>query len=476
MASRDEPSDPREALAAAEAAHLAARRTGGTPRAGARSEAESGARDRHQHGGGGHGYDRRGDEGFREDRPGAETRRGRRPAAVDRQRAGRRRPPVALAAVVAATTAAAVSFAPVAAIVTLLRLADGGEAALAAPARLAAAAWLLAHGVPLQAGPGQVGLLPLALSLLAAWRVARAGVHVTRAIGARHTGSWRRALIASGATGLAYGFIGLAVAAIAAGPGWWAEPLRAGATLAGFGFLAASYGSLRTTGVLARLVDRTPDVIRDGLRAGGVAGLLVLAAGAATAGIGIAVAGAAAADTLAAYGTGVAGQAGLTLVCLAYAPNLAVWAAAYLVGPGFLVGTGTVVRSSEVIVGPLPALPVFAGLPDGPLPSVGAALLAVPTVAGLVAGWLLVRHHRRDRRGNQRTSWRGLLGASLLAGPVAGGLVGAAAAASGGPLGTGHLAVLGPVAWQVAALAAALVTPGALLGAGLAGLTIARRD
>jgi hypothetical protein len=380
-----------------------------------------------------------------------------------------RTPPLALAAGVAAGTAAAVSFAPVAVIVTLLRLAEGGGTAVAEPVRVAAAGWLLGHGVPLQVGPGEVGLLPLALTALAAWRLSRAGVHVTRAVGARHSGSWRRALTASGATGLAYGVIGLLVAALTAGAGWWAEPVRAGATLAGFGFVAASYGSLRATGVLPMLASRSPAVLWDGARAGTVAALLVLASGAAAAGIAVAVGGAAATDTVAAYGTGVAGQAGLTLVCLAYAPNLAVWAGAYLLGPGFVVGTGTIVRSSEVTTGALPALPVFAGLPPGPLPSIGAALLAVPTAAGIAAGWLLVRRVRaRDRR---PAAWAGVLVAALLAGPVAGVVLGVAALASGGALGAGHLAAMGPVAWQVAALSTALVTPGALVGAALASLT-----
>lgn len=388
------------------------------------------------------------------------------------RRPSRRRPPVALAAAVAAGTAAAVSFTPVAVVVVLLRLAEGSQAALATPARVAAAVWLLAHGVPLQTGPGQIGLLPLALTALAAWRVSRAGVHVTRAVGARGSGSLRAALIATGATAAAYGVIGLLVAAAAAGSGWWAEPLRAGAMLAGFGFAAAGWGALRTTGAPSRLRALLPAVLRDGCRAGGVAGLLVLAAGAVTAGIAVAVNGAAAADTLAAYGTGVAGQAGLTLICLAYAPNLAAWAASYLLGPGFLLGAGTVVRSSEVVVGPLPALPVFAGLPDGPLPSIGAALLAIPTIAGLVAGWLL---GHRLWRVDTRPAWTRLLGASLLTGPVGGIVVGMACAASAGSLGTGQLARLGPQAWQAALLATALVTPGALLGAALAGLVLARR-
>lgn len=382
----------------------------------------------------------------------------------------RRGAPLPLAAAVAATAAAVLSFAPVAAVVALLRMAGGDGFGLAAPVRVAAAGWLLGHGVPVQAGAGVISVVPLALTALAAWRLSRAGVHVTRALGARGSGSWRRALAASGATAVAYGCLGLLLTAAVAGSGWWVEPVRAGVTFAGFGFLAASYGSLRTTGALADVATRVPVVLRQGGVSGAVAGALVLAAGAATAGIAVALDGGAAADTIAAYRTGVPGQAGLTLVCLAFAPNLAAWAASYLLGPGFSIGAGTIVRSSEVAAGPLPALPVFDGIPDGPLPSVGATLLAVPTVAGLVAGGIAARRMRA--RGIR---WPGVLVGAAVAGPVAGAALGTVAAVAGGSLGAGQLTHLGPVAWQVGVLTAALVTPGALLGALTAGLIQVRR-
>ena len=55
-----------------------------------------------------------------------------------------------------------------------------------------------------------------------------------------------------------------------------------------------------------------------------VAALLVLAAGAAAAGTAIALSGREASAMHPEYRTGPAGQVGLTLLCLAYAPDLAV--------------------------------------------------------------------------------------------------------------------------------------------------------
>ena len=162
------------------------------------------------------------------------------------------------------------------------------------------------------------------------------------------------------------------------------------------------------------------------------------------------------------YHTGVAGQAGLMLVCLVYAPNVATWAASYLVGPGFLLGAQTTVSAAQVSLGPLPAVPMLAGLPSGPASSVGALLLVVPLAAGMAAGWLLVR--RRIREGAALT-WGRVLGAAAIAGPLAGLLLGLASVAASGPLGGGRLAQIGPRALPVALVATAIVALGSITAA-----------
>jgi len=96
-----------------------------------------------------------------------------------------RRAPLALAATVTTVWAALVSLAPVLVVVALVSALDGSGASTGVVARLGLAAWLLAHGVPIEVGIGPVALAPLALTVLAAWRVYRAGVHTARAVGAR---------------------------------------------------------------------------------------------------------------------------------------------------------------------------------------------------------------------------------------------------------------------------------------------------
>ncbi|MFF5174809.1 DUF6350 family protein [Micromonospora sp. NPDC000089] len=389
------------------------------------------------------------------------------------------RAPLAVAAAVAAGWAALTSYLPVAVVLGLAQFSED-SASVAGALRAGLAGWLLGHGVPLRTSAGPLGLVPLALSGLALWRLARAGVHASRAIGARGGRSPRQALTVAGAVGIAYALIGALAALLAGTGGLRVSPIRAGLTCAVFGALAALVGAARTTGVAGLLAARAPVVLRDGVRTGLVAALLLLGAGAGAAGLAVATGGGDAADMIGAYRTGVAGQAGVTLVSLAYAPNATVWSTAYLLGPGFAVGTGTAVRTSEVSVGALPAVPLLAGLPSGPVDGFGAALLAVPVLAGMAAGWLLARRlsrptspeHARPGAGERAESgWPALLGPAALAGPVVGLLVGLAAAASGGPLGGGRLAEIGPVPWQVGAVSTAVVMTGALLGAAAARAT-----
>jgi Family of unknown function (DUF6350) len=376
----------------------------------------------------------------------------------------RRRAPLLVAALVTTGWASLLSYAVVLVAVALVTGLSGGGAPVRVVFRFGTAGWLLAHGVPLLTPGGKVQVAPLALSALAVWRLVRAGVHTARATGGRYR-PVRRVAVTAAAVALVYGLVGALAAIAVDGPELRVSPVRAGLTLAGFGLVAGGLGAGTEGGLVARVLDALPVPVRDGLRTGTVAALLILGAGAATAGTAVAVAGGDAGDMFAAYHTGFAGQAGLTALCLGYAPNLATWAAAYLVGPGFAVGAGTVVSAARVHLGALPALPVLVGLPTSAVGGPAALLLGVPLAGGMTAGWLLARRRLRraaDRAGPAPT-WAGLLGAAALAGPVAGLALGLLAWASGGSLGSGRLSVTGPVGWEVGVIATGVVALGALI-------------
>jgi hypothetical protein len=395
----------------------------------------------------------------------------------------RGRAPLLVAAAFATFWAAVVSYVPVFAVIGLARTLEG-QGGFGGAAHAGLAGWLLGHGVPIGTSIGSLGLAPLLLTLLAGWRLNRAGLHVTRAIGARRSGSPRAAFLVAGAIGAAYAILGFLAALAVDGRGTDVAPARAAFNFFVAGLAFALIGSLRSTDALVVVARRMPPALRHGLRTGVVAALLILAAGAAFGGLSVALGGGQAADMISAYRTGVAGQAGITLVSLAYGANGVVWAAAYLLGPGFLLGMDSAVRLTEVAVGPtLPLLPLLAGLPNGPMGASGAALLAVPVLAAMAAGWLLTRrlvsvHHLVDghlvhgrptpRPGDPvsaEPSWSLVLSAAVLAGPVAGLVLGLLAWMSGGPLGAGRLSEIGPVPWQVALVATLVVAVSACIGA-----------
>jgi hypothetical protein len=326
------------------------------------------------------------------------------------------------------------------------------------------AAWLLAHGVPLTTDLGPIGLIPLAISALAAWRVSRAGVHAARAAAARRSRSVLPALKAGAAVAVAYGVYGTALALAVSTAGLNVPALRAGLTMTLFGLGAGVAGALWEGGWPSRWAPLVPAPVRDGVRTGAVAALLVVAAGAAATGLALALSAGVATDMMREYRTGVVGQAGLMLVCLVYAPNLAVWGASYLVGPGFVLGVGTTVSAGAVALGPVPALPVLAAVPSRPLSAWSGTLLAVPLLAGMIAGWLLAR--RQSRTSAPRAgAWARLLIPAVLAGPVAGAVLGLAALASRGPVGAGRLTEIGAAAWPLAGISAAVVGAGVLVAA-----------
>ncbi|MCO8277167.1 DUF6350 family protein [Actinoplanes sp. TRM 88003] len=393
------------------------------------------------------------------------------------------RAPLPVAAAFATLWAALLSYVPVAAVVGLARTLEG-SGGLGGAAHAGLAGWMLGHGVPIGTSIGALGLAPLLLSMLIVWRLNRAGLHVTRAVGARRTGSTVRALSVAFAIALTYSLLGSILALVVDGKGTEVTAGRAALHFFVIGLAGALAGSLRGTDALRVWAGRLPAPLRHGMRTGVMAALFVLAAGAAVTGLSIALGGGQAADMISAYRTGVAGQAGITLVSLAYGVNGSVWAAAYLLGPGFALGTGSIVRLTEVTVGPLPTVPLLAGLPNGPMGAAGTLLLALPVLAGGAAGWLLTVRLNREAaekraagekgEGKDKEAkpweipWSLVLGGGLIAGPVAGLVLGLAAAFSGGPLGDGRMATIGPDPWAVALLAMAVLGVSAALGAAAA--------
>ncbi|MCX5212473.1 DUF6350 family protein [Kitasatospora sp. NBC_00240] len=233
---------------------------------------------------------------------------------------------------------------------------------------------------------------------------------------------------------------------------------------------------------------------------------------------GLLVAGAAVLDALVGgrplpqAGGGVAGVLGLLLLCVVLLPNAVVWGAAYALGPGFVVGTGAVVAPSGALLGPLPAVPLFGLLPASGEGGWRWLVCLLPLLAGLTPAVLLGRAAAgrggsagfrswggeggegagdgtggpaeaagRDGAGAQDDgrgvgcraagAWHPVatVAVALAAALLAGAAVAVSGWLAGGALGTGRMAQLGPVPWQVGTAAA-----GWFAGVGVPGALVVR--
>ncbi len=168
---------------------------------------------------------------------------------------------------------------------------------------------------------------------------------------------------------------------------------------------------------------------------------------------------------------GVVGGVVLTLGQLVLLPNLVTWSAAWASGPGFVVGTGTAVFPGHTELGALPAIPVLGALPTpGDGPSWAWAVLALPVLAGAVAGWCLLRSVPVEGSSGSLDTPGWLLRQACLTAVLAGVGWMVLGWLSGGPAGPGRLAQLGPTPWQLGLVTVAEVGAGALVvvGFGLA--------
>jgi hypothetical protein len=139
-------------------------------------------------------------------------------------------------------------------------------------------------------------------------------------------------------------------------------------------------------------------------------------------------------------------------------PNAALFSGSYLLGPGFAVGAHTLVSPTAVVLGPLPLFPLLAALPGtGPTSGWTVALLALPPLLAAVAVHCTLMRYPTPRWDD--AALRGV-GAGLGCAVAFAFL----AVLSGGAVGPGRMAVVGPFAFQVLLHGIATFGLGGLVG------------
>lgn len=138
--------------------------------------------------------------------------------------------------------------------------------------------------------------------------------------------------------------------------------------------------------------------------------------------------------------SGVVGGIAVTVGQLAFLPNLVLFAASWLIGPGFAIGVGSSVSPLATQLGPVPAVPFLGALPGGDL-AFGFVGILVPVAAGFLVAAVLRPRLVDELDVDRPVLW--LAGIGVSSGLVAGLLLGALTWAAGGAAGPGRLAEVG---------------------------------
>jgi hypothetical protein len=332
--------------------------------------------------------------------------------------------------------------------------------------RVGALGWLLAHGSGTRVEGVPVSAVPLGITLLCAWAAWRVAHQVGDMVSGHGPDADRIAdgerdwTVASASLLFAAGYsvVGLTTAALATEPGTGVSRT----SVLGWSLLLCLFFAVPAiavgSGRAAIWAAYLPPVVRGSavacvrvLRSYLLASLLVLL-------VALALDLGSAVNVMSELHASGGEAALLVLLTLTLVPNATVFSGSYLLGPGFAVGTHTLVSPGLVVLGPLPMFPLLAALPDdGPTPAWTTALLAVPV---LVAALATARAQRRlpTLRWDEG-ALRGCAG-----GVAAGLLLGLLAGVSGGAVGPGRMRDVGPLAFDVLVHAVTAFGIGGLLG------------
>jgi hypothetical protein len=331
---------------------------------------------------------------------------------------------------------------------------------------IASAGWFLGHGASVAVGELSLSLAPLGLWLLALLLTVRGARRLLDRTERSAPGTtWPRALVRQVVPGFVLGYAAagfLAWLLTLAGP---ARPgFAAVLVVLGIPVLALAWALLRRyvageeCGVVGEWLDRLPRWLPRAVRPGVHGAAILLGLGTVLVVIMVAARWSTVSGLHAAVNAGLVGGVVLTAAQLLVLPNLAVFALAWLAGPGFQIADGSTITLAGAHPGLMPMIPVLGALPsDGAWSGWLILLLSVPVLAGGVIGWLACRSLAR------LSSWRTKLATALAAVVTSAAGLTVLAALGSGAVGVDRLTAVGtrPLAFGAALLG--LLVAGAAL-------------
>ena len=363
----------------------------------------------------------------------------------------RHRRPLVLVATIAGAAAAAVTLliCCAAGVVGWFLTNNGEYGAPHDALRVAALAWLAGHGSGVHVQGAALTAVPLGLTLLFAWTIWRAGLKVGESISGHGPDADRIAdgardwtvPAAAGLFTLAYVVAVIVTASVAGTPATAPDVSGAAIFSAVMCLVIGGPGIAIASGRAAVWVGLVPEWLRDGLAVARAMVTGVLLVSFVAFAVSLALNLSTAANVLSQMHA--SGSTTFLYVALAVllAPNATLFSSAYLLGPGFAVGAGTLVAPASVVAGPLPMFPLLAAMPQQSHSWTPWLELLVPLVA-VVAVVRLQRH--KPALGWDEGAIRGAIG-----GVVAGVVLGFLAGLSGGAVGPGRMIDVGPHALDV---------------------------
>jgi Family of unknown function (DUF6350) len=314
--------------------------------------------------------------------------------------------------------------------------------------------WLLANGVQLSSGPVAISLMPMLLTAIPLGVATIAARRILMQFGdqrPRRLSGWahvRRDVVeVSVAFALGYAAVGLVVALVTARDPLHASVMGSVMGTAVVGAAAVLIALLREfrsqIGSVAPefsrwLEARLPIHLRRAIRPGLWGASAVFGAGLAMALVMVVIHVGRIGRLYDALGADPVGMVLLSLGQLMFLPNVGLWAASWMAGPGFSLGQGTAITWAHSSPGLLPLIPVLGAVPaPGALPAGLWLSVMIPVAAGALVGWRALHVVAR------LSSWQAKAETAAWACLIAALVLTVASSLAGGSLGAARLSGLG---------------------------------
>lgn len=315
-------------------------------------------------------------------------------------------------------------------VVWMLTPQQGGLGAdLPSALRFSAAMWVSSHLIAIITTSGSVSLFPLLLVLLPGLLITRASRKATRELEIPDT---RESLLLTVGIGVAHAAVVTLVSALISHEGLRFRPFQSFGMSLLVALVFAGIAIFRESGAWEDLRDVVPAWFKAGVLGALVSLSVLLVTSALLLAVSIVIHRSDIAAVSNSLGEGVLPQILLIGLSLLYLPTLWGWTLSALTGAGTHVGAGAVLALGAGSPSALPPFPLLAALPQT-VPTWTRGLPVVVVVAamcGVIAAW------KRTSMGDVRIALVVLVVASVGLATIS--------LASGGSLGNGNLAHLGP--------------------------------